>query len=68
MTIQGVVELIGEVKADFEREKDQGLLQDDLKKAQHALAGVHACERILRRIEAREGPSLVRSRQTGRAR
>ena len=68
MTVQEVVALIQEVRADFEREKDQGLLQDDLSKAKHSLAGEHACDRILRRIEAREGIRVVQSPNKGRAR
>jgi hypothetical protein len=68
MTLQEVVLLIQEVRSDFAREKDQGLLQEDLGKAKHALAGEHACDRILRRIEAREGIKVVRSPNAGRAR
>ena len=63
-----IIELIREVQQDFEREKDQGLLQDSLSKAQHALAGQHACDRILRRIEAREGIRLVVPGKGSRAR
>jgi hypothetical protein len=68
MTVQDVVDLIEEVKSNFEREEDQGLLQHDLHKAEQALAGKYACERIVRAIEAREGIRLVRSRMTSRAR
>ncbi len=68
MTVQEMVALIQEVRSDFEREKDQGLLQEDLSKARHSLAGEHACDRILRRIEAREGIRLVHSHKTSRAR
>lgn len=68
MTGEEVVRLIREVKDDFEREKDQGLLQDSLTKAQHALAGQHACDRILRRIESREGIRLIEPGKGSRAR
>jgi hypothetical protein len=68
MTVQDFVALVREVRSDFEREKDQGLLQDDLSKAQASLAGEYACDRILRRIEAREKIRLVRSPTAGRAR
>ncbi len=68
MTVPDVVDLIRDVKADFERQEDQGLLQHDLHKAEQALAGKYACERILRNIEAREGFRLVTSHKTSRAR
>lgn len=68
MTVQDVISLIREIEEDFEREEDQGLLQEDLGKARHALAGKHACYRILRRIEAREGIRLVPPGKGGRAR
>ncbi len=68
MTVQDVIELIQDVKADFQGEEEQGLLQRDLRKAEQALAGKYACERILRLVEAREGIRLIMSRKTGRAR
>jgi hypothetical protein len=68
MTAEDVIALILGVKSDFEREEDQGLLQRDLHKAEQALAGKYACERILRAIEGRAGISLVGSRRSSRAR
>jgi len=68
MTAQDVIGIVREVKSDFEREEDQGLLQRDLHKAEQALAGKYACERILRALEARGEISLVGSRRVGRAR
>lgn len=68
MTAQEVIDKIQEIKADFEREKDQGLLQRDMHKAEQALAGQYACDRILRAVEGREGLNLVVSRRVGRAR
>jgi len=68
MTAQDVIDIVREVKSDFEREEDQGLLQRDLHKAEQALAGKYACERILRALEARGEISLVGSRRVGRAR
>ena len=68
MTVQEIVQLIQEVRSEFEREKDQGLLQDDMAKAQHSLAGEHACDRILRRIEFREGIRVVQPGKSSRAR
>jgi hypothetical protein len=61
MTVEDFVALVKEVRADFEREKDQGLLQDDVRKAQDALAGEYACDRILRRVEARSGVRVLRA-------
>jgi hypothetical protein len=68
MTVDDFVALIQEVRSDFEREKDQGLMQDDLSKAQASLAGEYACDRILRRVEARTKVSVVRPSTAGRAR
>jgi hypothetical protein len=68
MTVEEFVALVLEVRSDFTREKDQGLLQDSIAKAQQALAGEYACDRILRRIEAREGIRVVKSPNAGRGR
>jgi hypothetical protein len=68
MTMQAVADLIERVKEDFQGEEDQGLLQRDLHKAEMALAGKYACERILRAIEAREGIRLTNPARSGRAR
>jgi len=68
MTVEEVIEKVQEVKSDFEREEDQGLLQCDLHKAEMALAGKYACERILRAIEAKAKISLVRPIMKSRAR
>jgi hypothetical protein len=68
MTAEEVIELIRSVKEDFEREEDQGLLQRDLHKAEMALAGKYACERVLRAVEARSGIRLIGDRKMSRAR
>ena len=68
MTVQDFVELVREVQSDFEREEDQGLLQHDLHKAEQALAGKYACDRILRKVEIRSGVHVVRSPNAGRER
>lgn len=68
MTVPDFVELVQEVQSDFAREEDQGLLQHDLHKAEQALAGKYACDRILRKVEARSGIRVVRSTNAGRAR
>ena len=68
MTVQEIMSVIENVKLDFEREEDQGLLQRDLHKAEQALAGKYACERVMRTIEARMGVQLIKSAPSGRAR
>jgi hypothetical protein len=68
MTVEDFVAMVREVRGDFEREKDQGLLQDDLRKSQQALAGEYACDRILRRIESKTGVHVVKSPNAGLAR
>lgn len=68
MTIPEVIRLVQDVQEDFEREEDQGLRQRDLHKAEMALAGKDACNRILRVIEAREGIRVVEPRKMSRAR
>ena len=67
MEIGELVELVQNVRLDFQREEDQALLQHDLHKAEMALAGKYACERILRSIGQREGLLLVEPRTMSRA-
>jgi hypothetical protein len=68
MSVDEFVDIVIGVKSDFEREEDQGLLQHDLHKAEQALAGKYACDRVLRAIAARTGIRIVDPRRTGRAR
>lgn len=68
MTIPEVIQLVKDVQDDFQREEEQGLLKEDMRQAQHALAGKHACARILRSIEAREGIRIMEPRRMSRAR
>lgn len=68
VTTEQFVSVVREIQEDFEREEDQGLRQRDLHKAEMALAGKDACNRILRAIEAREGIRLVDPRRMNRAR
>jgi len=68
MNAEDFVRLVRDVQSDFEREEDQGLLQRDLHKAEQALAGKYACDRILRAIEARGEVLSVKPRMMGRAR
>ncbi len=44
---------INDLMEQYQREEDQGLLQGDLAKAQHALAGKHACVRLKNNIGMR---------------
>lgn len=50
MHLEDVLRWIDEVKEEFQREEDQGILQGRLDKASAALAGKDACERIRRRM------------------
>ena len=68
MNLDQVIEAVQDVRDEFQREEDQGLLQRDLHKAEQALAGRYACDRILRRIEPRVNRSLVRVSTMSRAR
>ncbi len=66
MTTEDVLCVVREVREEFQREEDQGLMQHDLHKAEQALSGKYACERIARRIEARAGLSPFPSRAAAR--
>jgi hypothetical protein len=68
VTIEDAIAVVQEVKSDFERDQDQGLMQHDLHKAEQALAGKYACDRVLRAIEARGGIVAFRTARVGRAR
>jgi hypothetical protein len=68
MQIDALVKVVQDVRLDFQREEDQALLQHDLHKAEMALAGKYACERILRAVEARLGLPLIEPRTASRAR
>jgi hypothetical protein len=60
--------LLAGIREDFQREEDQGLLQHDLHKAEQALAGKYACDRIERAIALRFGVKVVPAKSAGRAR
>lgn len=68
MTVEEMIRIVQDERDAFQREEDQGLLQSDLHKAELALAGKYACERILRRLESRVGRSLLNVRTMSRAR
>jgi hypothetical protein len=66
MNTEGVLEMIEDVREQFQREEDQGLLQHDIHKAEMALAGKYACERISRGVCARSGIAPISVRLSGR--
>jgi len=68
MNPEQLVRLVQEVRDDFQREEDQGLLQRDLHKAEQALAGKYACERILRLMEPVVNRRLIVARTMSRSR
>jgi hypothetical protein len=57
ITIERVLGWVEDVREEFQREEDQGILQCRLDKAQAALSGKDACERLKRSLEARYGMS-----------
>jgi hypothetical protein len=67
MNVPDMLALIADVSEEFVREEDQGLLQRDLHKAEMALAGKYACDRLARRFEGRLGVSMIPPRSAGRA-
>ncbi len=51
--LQQVQDILDELLEDYQRRKDQGILQQDLYKANYALAGCETCKEVKRRIEQR---------------
>lgn len=68
MDVNELIQIVEDERDAFQREEDQGLLQHDLHKAEQALAGKYACERILRRLEPRVNRPLINVRTMSRAR
>ena len=68
MKPEDVLKLIFEVRDDLQREEDQGLLQHDLHKAEQALAGKYACDRIARAVKGRCAMVRVDEANAGRKR
>lgn len=68
MKLTDVIQLVQNQRLDFQRDEDQALLQHDLHKAEMALAGKYACERILRAIGQCKGLQLVEPRTMSRSR
>jgi len=51
--LQEVQDILDELLEDYQRREDQGILQQDLYKANYALAGKETCKEVKRRIEMR---------------
>ncbi len=45
--------ILGELLEDYQRREDQAILQQDLYKANYALAGKESCKEVKRRVEMR---------------
>jgi hypothetical protein len=61
MELEEVLGWIDDVLEQFQREEDQGILQQRLDKASAALAGKDACQRIRRDIQMRYGMRQTRA-------
>jgi hypothetical protein len=46
IAIERVHEFIEELREMYQRDEDQAILQNNMEKARHALAGKEACERL----------------------
>ena len=68
MKPEEVLVFIASVRYDFQREEDQALLQHDLHKAEMALAGKYACDRVERYIAARCNLGIVPQKSEARMR
>lgn len=55
LPLEDVLRFIDDVQDQYQREEEQGILQERLDKARDALVGKHACERLKRDIKARYG-------------
>lgn len=53
LTLDELNEVIDEILEDFQRREDQAILQQDLYKANYALAGKETCKEVKRRVELR---------------
>ncbi len=62
ITIESVRQMIEETLADYQREEDQAILQQNMYKAAHALAGKDACRRIQNRLRLVEEMSANAAR------
>jgi hypothetical protein len=55
LPLDDVLRFIDDVIEQYQREEDQGILQERLDRAREALAGKHACERLKRSMTMRYG-------------
>jgi hypothetical protein len=55
LALDDVLRFIDDVIEQYQREEDQGILQERLDRAREALAGKHACERLKRSMTMRYG-------------
>lgn len=53
LTLDELNAVIDELLEDYQRREDQAILQQDLYKANYALAGKETCKEVKRRIELR---------------
>lgn len=53
LALEHVYEILEEIREDFQRRMDQAILQQDLYKANYALAGKETCSEVRRRVEQR---------------
>ena len=51
--LQDVYDILEEIREDYARRQDQAILQQDLYKANYALAGKETCNELRRRIDSR---------------
>ena len=53
LALEHVYEILEEIREDYQRKMDQAILQQDLYKANYALAGKETCTEVKRRVEMR---------------
>ncbi len=53
LALKEVYSILEETSEDFQRRQDQAILQQDLYKANYALAGKETCRELKRRLESR---------------
>lgn len=55
VSLEDVLRWIDDIKEQYQRDEDQGILQGRLDKAKDGLSGKEACERLKRGIKTRFG-------------
>lgn len=51
--LETIYNILAELLEDYQRREDQAILQEDLYKANYALAGKETCREVKRRVEMR---------------